>query len=162
MKITKDYALAAAKAFEEIPIKDGRPFNFVYVSGSGATFKPGRLTPIFGRVKGETELALAEMRKANANFRANTVRPGGIDREHHDAIKRYLPESGAIQRTASNVLFTVLRSTYKDSLSPTKPLGQFLVQMAMGERNDLEGPGVEKIGDFTVVENSAIRRYMSW
>ena len=75
VKITKDYALRAAEAFRALGTPE-RPFNFVYVSGEGSTLTPGRFTPIFGRVKGETEKALAEMRSAEpASFHACSVQP---------------------------------------------------------------------------------------
>ena len=55
------------------------PFTFVYVSGEGATQKPGMLTPIFGRIKGETETALFEFGQQNPMFKLYNVRPGGVD-----------------------------------------------------------------------------------
>lgn len=115
------------------------------------------MTPIFGRVKGETELALAEMRKANPLFRASTIRPSFIDRAAHDEIKPYLPEQAAYLR----VFGPVVRTAMKSSWSPTRPLGEFLTQVAMGRLDaQLQGPGVDKVGDFPVVENFAFRRIM--
>ena len=68
-----------------------QPFNFVYVSGEGATLEPGRWTQLYGRVNGETEAALAGMRKANPLLRALSVRPALVDPGTHDAIHPYLP-----------------------------------------------------------------------
>jgi hypothetical protein len=160
VRITKTFALAAAEAFQTIPTEDSAPFNFVYISGLGATFKPGFLTPIFGRVKGETELALAEMRKKNPNFHAMSIRPGAIDSTDHEAIKPYVPKMGVMASTTLAVLRPLLRAPMKSSWSPTIPLGQFMVEMAMGKRNGLEGPGVDKVGDFPVIENGAFWRAM--
>jgi hypothetical protein len=56
--ITHDYALSAAKAFSSM----GKPeFRFVYLSGQGSTWEPGYSTQMFGKVKGETEKALAQL-----------------------------------------------------------------------------------------------------
>ena len=162
IKITKSYTLAAAKALEQNATPD-RPFNFVLVSGDGSTFTPGALTPLFGRVKGETELALAAMRKANPQFRASTVRPSFVDAASHEAIKPYIPEPPFSQRAAVGVLGPVIRGFGKSRWSPTEPLGKFLVGMAQATweaQGKLEGKGLEKVGDFPVVENTAIRRVM--
>lgn len=127
----------------------------MYVSGNGATFAPGRLTPIFGRVKGETELRLAEMRKANPAFHASSIRPAFIDSAAHDAIKPYLPSTGVL----ATVFGPGLRAFAKSRWSPTEPLGKFMTEMAMGRWDaSLEGLGIEKVGDFPVVENVGFRR----
>ncbi|OKL56451.1 hypothetical protein UA08_08219 [Talaromyces atroroseus] len=54
----------------------GEPFDFVYVSGSGATTTPGRFSALFARLKGEAEMALAGL-----------LRPAFIDVKEHSAIK---------------------------------------------------------------------------
>ncbi|KEF53769.1 uncharacterized protein A1O9_10170 [Exophiala aquamarina CBS 119918] len=87
--ITKDYALAAAKAFSSLRGADtdsdtsssagsremkklaagasaaaqdySRKFKFIYISGEGATQTPKWYTPLFGRVKGLTEQALISL-----------------------------------------------------------------------------------------------------
>ncbi|KAM0554945.1 hypothetical protein ACHAPJ_006681 [Fusarium lateritium] len=60
--IHKDFPLTAANAFAQLSTKsDDEPFRFVYVSGLGATTTPGFFTSFFGRIKGEAELALAEL-----------------------------------------------------------------------------------------------------
>jgi len=158
VKITKDYALTAAKAFQALP-EQNEPFNFVYVSGNGATLQPGRFTPIFGRVKGETELALSEFRKQNPWFHASSVRPGFVDPATHDAIKSYIPPPGMLKSGLMTVLSPVIRTAAKSSWSPTQQLGQFLVEMAMGKKESgLAGDGIEKIGDFKIVNTDAINK----
>ncbi|KAF2669648.1 putative nucleoside-diphosphate-sugar epimerase [Microthyrium microscopicum] len=160
VKITKTFTMAAAEAFQAIETENGKPFNFVYVSGLGATLTPGRFTPIFGRVKGETELALAELRKKNPSFHAMSMRPGGIDSTGHDAINPYVPKLRLFEGTVITLLGPALRVALKSSWSPTPLLGQFLVQMAMGERDDIKGAGVEKVGELPIIENSAFRRVL--
>lgn len=58
-RITTEYAVEAAKAFSSLT--DGNPesFSFVYLSGQGAAWRPGFLTQMFGKVKGEAELGSA-------------------------------------------------------------------------------------------------------
>ncbi|KAK4031180.1 hypothetical protein C8A01DRAFT_21570 [Parachaetomium inaequale] len=161
--ITKSYPLAAAQAFQSLPSKaeTKEPFHFVYVSGDGATFTPGRLTPIFGRVKGETELALAEMQKSNpSSFRATTVRPGFVDWTGHEEIKPFLPDLGTFKNVAGSIMSPVMKYAAKSKWSPTEPLGRFLTGMATGLWDGaLGGEGVERLpGGFTVVENTGVRR----
>lgn len=158
VRITKDYALAAARAFQNLP-PENEPFNFVYVSGGGTTLQPGRFTPLFARVKGETELALSEMRTANPLFHAMSMRPYFIDYIAHDAIKPYIPNQGLIRSTAMAAIGPIIRAGVKSQWSPTIPLGQFLVELAAGGyRNQLQGDGIEKLAGFAIIDNLAFRR----
>ncbi|KAG6363910.1 hypothetical protein INS49_009013 [Diaporthe citri] len=149
VRITKDFTLRAAEAFQALGSEE-QPFNFVYVSGEGSTTRPGRLTPTFGRVKGETERALAEMRRANPSFRASSIRPAFVDAAQHDAIRPYVPATGAAWRAMLAVVGPPIRSLAKGSWSPTLPMGRFMAEMAMGRWEDgmrAGGPAVERIGD---------------
>ncbi|CAN8102790.1 unnamed protein product [Discula destructiva] len=159
VKITKKFALRAAEAFQTLGTET-QPFNFVYVSGDGATQQPGRFTPIFGRVKGETETQLAAMRAANpASFHASSVRPAFIDAAAHDAIKPYLPPSGLAKAVLGPPFGMVARTFWKSMCSPTEPLGKFLAEMAMGRWDaSFRGLGVETLGELPVLENAAFRR----
>jgi hypothetical protein len=160
VKITKDYALEAAKAFADLP-GSSEPFRFIYVSGEGATHDPGRFSPIFARVKGETELALAELRKSNAKLWTDTVRPGMVDPIDHEAIKPFIPNSERplAYRLGEQVLAPVMRTMLKSHVSPTEPLGRFMTDMAMGKYDGkLSGNGVIRVGDSSIVENVGFRR----
>ncbi|KAJ0115616.1 nucleoside-diphosphate-sugar epimerase [Diaporthe amygdali] len=160
IKITKDFTLRAAEAFQTLGSEE-QPFNFVFVSGEGTTHNPGRFTPIFGRVKGETEKALAEMRKANPSFHASSIRPAFVDAAHHDAIKPYIPAQGLARDAMLAVLGPPVRAFLKGSWSPTLPMGRFMTEMAMGKFDTqmrAGGPAIEKIGEFPVLGNSAFRR----
>ncbi|KAK3903390.1 hypothetical protein C8A05DRAFT_32889 [Staphylotrichum tortipilum] len=163
--ITKTYPLAAAKAFQSLPqnSKTEEPFHFVYVSGEGATFTPGRLTPFFGKVKGEAELSLGEIQASNpASFRATSVRPAFVDWTGHEEIKPFLPDFGLIKNVAGSVMSPIVRFAAGSSWSPTKPLGKFLTGMAMGMWDGaLDGEGVERLpSGLAVVRNTGIRRVM--
>ncbi|EON95839.1 putative nucleoside-diphosphate-sugar epimerase protein [Phaeoacremonium minimum UCRPA7] len=90
VKITRDWPAEAAKAFQALT-PENEPFNFVYVSGVGATTEPGLFSAFWARIKGEAELALADIRKENPLLRASSVRLGFGSEAKHDAIKPYLP-----------------------------------------------------------------------
>ncbi|KAI0846720.1 putative nucleoside-diphosphate-sugar epimerase [Daldinia vernicosa] len=158
VKITKDYTLAASEAFQKLGSEE-KPFNFVYVSGTGATTQPGRFSAIFARVKGETELALAEMRKANPSFHASSIRPAFIDSASHDAIKPYIPAKTPLYAAAYVLLGVPMRYVAKSYWSPTQDLGRFLTEMAMGRYKDqFKAKDIQLEGEFPILENSAFRR----
>ncbi|KAI1371429.1 putative nucleoside-diphosphate-sugar epimerase [Hypoxylon crocopeplum] len=158
VKITKDYALAASKAFQTLA-SEQEPFNFVYVSGGGATTQPGRFSAIFARVKGETELALAEMRRANPLFHGSSIRPAYIDASKHDAIKPYIPVQNALYRALNPIMGPAIRFGAQWAWSPTPDLGRFLTEMAMGRYKDqFKAKDIQMEGEFPILENSAFRR----
>lgn len=129
------------------------------MSALGANLQPGRFTPIFARVKGETETALAEMRKANPAFHASSIRPAGIDATFHYAIKPYLPATGLVKKCLLLPSSLLIRNFWKSLDSPTEPLGRFMTEMAMGKWDaKYSGVGIEKLGQFPVLENTAFRR----
>ena len=147
VKITKDYPLVAADAFTGL---NDKGFNFVYVSGEGATHSPGRFSQIFARVKGETELALLGFSEQHPNVRSIITRPGGVDGTYQPAIKEvfegWKQKQGLAIRAAAPVLLPLLRATYKNMISPTEELGKTLVELAMREEGTpLKGPGVEGV-----------------
>lgn len=182
VRITKEYSLAAAKAFATLPTSDEgastsssppAPFRFVYVSGEGATHTPGRFSATFARVKGETEKALAELSTTTAGgggreslLRADSVRPGFVDAARHAAIKPYIPDPGLMYNASALTLGTVIRSAYRRMHSPTEVLGVFMTQLAAGGIDDakMEGPGASRVGSSPsapwVVENVGFRRIM--
>ncbi len=158
IKITKDYALVAASAFQTLATAS-TPFNFVFVSGQGTTVKPGAMTPLFGRVKGETELALAAQRRAHPLFHASSVRPAYVDASTHDAIKPYLPKNGLQWRAAEGALGPVVRCAVQSAWSPTQDLGKFLTEMAMGQYKDqFKAKDIQMEGEFPILANTAFRR----
>ncbi|KAL6861144.1 hypothetical protein J3F83DRAFT_762965 [Trichoderma novae-zelandiae] len=159
IKITKDYALAAARAFSTLSTSEDRPFRFVYVSGEGATQEPGHFTATFARTKGETEVALAEMSNELRTMRAYSVRLGAVDASQHDAIKKYIPDPGALYRAMGTFLYPVIRSLMPLGLSPTDIASECLCKMAMGKLDDkLEGPGAVRNGLSWTLNNKAMRR----
>jgi hypothetical protein len=158
VKITKDYALAASRAFQGLA-HENEPFNFVYVSGAGATTEPGRFSAIFARVKGETELALAALRKQNPLMHTVSARPAAVDATAHKAVHDYLPTPPLSYRMMAPLFLTPIRVALPSFHSPTEELGQVLTEMAMG-KHLITSPArdISMIGQFPILENSALRK----
>lgn len=167
VKITQDYALAAAASFASLgqpqQQQQRRPFRFVYVSGEGATQTPGHFSAIFARVKGETEQRLVDLAGASQGaLQADSVRPAFVDAAQHEAIRPYIPDPGLLARAAATVLGPVVRAALPGSHSPTPMLGSFLTQMALGTKDDagLQASGAFRLGPSWIVPNVAIRKSM--
>ncbi|KAJ5261072.1 hypothetical protein N7478_011667 [Penicillium angulare] len=161
IKITKDYALAAAKAFSTLK-PSNPPFRFIHVSGEGATQDPGYFSPIFARTKGEVESLLGDLSAKDPNaFRADSVRPAFVDPEVHHAIKPYVPGVSFVQKLSVTLLGPGIKYIYKSMHSPTNYLGPFLTEMAMGRMDaKLSGSGTFELGGGWVVENKGMRRML--
>lgn len=187
VKITKDFPLAAAAAFETLPLsspsssspspdQNKEPFRFIYVSGEGTTTTPlsskpllSRLTtPWFAIIKGQAELALSQL--SSPTFVPFSMRPAFIDAAAHPAIHPYIPKVSGLYTLSNCVLGPPIRAGYKKMWSPTEHLGKFLVEMAMGKwdetiRKEAEasnGNGFEKLeGGSVVVGNEGWRRIAS-
>ncbi|KAK7211440.1 hypothetical protein V2G26_018618 [Clonostachys chloroleuca] len=156
--ITKDFPLAAAKAFSTLS-PEQEPFRFIYVSGGGATIEPNSFTPFYGRVKGETEVALSKLR--TSRFHIESVRPAGVDASNHAAIKPYIPDPGLVYNAMGIVLGPLMRTVLRPLHSPTEQLGQFLVGMAMGKYDkqlEVGGNGITNLGGSRILDNWAFRR----
>ncbi|KAF2733762.1 hypothetical protein EJ04DRAFT_494793 [Polyplosphaeria fusca] len=150
IEITHDYPLAAAKAFSTL--HPDSPFQFVFVSGEGATQTPGMFTPIFGKIKGQVEQALLDFSKTVSNFNLYNVRPAGVDWREHSEIHGFMPQQAAYKKP----ILPVLDMVYKNMLTPTRELGKILTELAMSKGEPLEGQGVGMGG--RLVSNVAIRR----
>ncbi|KAI8665550.1 hypothetical protein LRP88_03950 [Fusarium phalaenopsidis] len=156
--ITKDFPLAAVRAFSNLA-SDDEPFRFIYVSSGGATLNPGLSTPFYGRVKGEVERALSELRTPRLHI--ESVRPVGVDASNHDAIKPHLPDPGVAYHAMSFVLGPLMRTLLHPLHSPTDKLGSFLAEMAMGKYDkqlDAGGKGITDLNGSRILDNWAFRR----
>ncbi|KAI4161554.1 MAG: hypothetical protein L6R39_000044 [Caloplaca ligustica] len=154
-EITVDYPSAAAKAFASL----SDPFNFVYVSGEGATTTPGRLTPFFGRVKGQIESQLLKLsaEPGCAALRVYSLRPAGVDPKFHPEIHQWIPKlQPATKAYLLPPALAAIRTLSPAFISPTRELGQILVQLAMSDGEPLSGPGIS--GEGRTVSNAAMRR----
>ncbi|RAK94986.1 putative nucleoside-diphosphate-sugar epimerases [Aspergillus ibericus CBS 121593] len=156
VKITVDYPLAAAKAFSTL----SDSFNFVYVSGEGATQSPGLLTPFFGRVKGECEQALIGLSSQYPSLKPYSVRPAMVDPTYDPQVQQpYLQrpdQSTLAKKMLRGVLGPALRGAYPSAVSPTQYLGRFLTDLASGDGKPLQGEGVT--GEGRIISNKAFRR----
>ncbi|UPL00859.1 hypothetical protein LCI18_011793 [Fusarium solani-melongenae] len=161
IKITKDYALAGAKAFADLAPND-EPFRFIFVSGQSSTQNPGPFTNRYARVKGETELLLSEMRSTYPRLITEAVGPGVVSERDHAAIKPYVPDQGFFHNSARAVLGPPVRMAFPSLDSPTEPLGKFLVEMAMGrfdKQLDEGGSDITTLkGGMRVLKNPAFLR----
>ncbi|KJK67403.1 hypothetical protein P875_00117165 [Aspergillus parasiticus SU-1] len=155
VKITVDYPLAAAKAFSGL----SDSFNFVYVSGEGATQEPGRFTPYYGRIKGDCESALIELSKKYPSLKPYSVRPGLVDPTYDSptlASVMQRPDFTATKRMLLGTIGPLTRQFYSKGVSPTKDLGRFLTDLAKGNGQPLTGEGVS--GNGWIISNAAFRR----
>ncbi|KAK4942216.1 hypothetical protein LTR10_017973 [Elasticomyces elasticus] len=166
VQITRDFTLSAARAFSSLPSTTTNAqqtkFRFVYVSGMGATQTPGRFTPLFGRVKGETETALLKL-AAESEFRAKlcafNVRPAAVDGRNQPWLWRGVlrDKRSAAQRVYLPAVIAPIKWVGREGwLSPTEELGRVLVDMALDSTTRYEGDGVHEEG--TILDNVALRR----
>ncbi len=161
ISIMRDYALAAARAFGSNPAREaGRPFKFVFVSGEGATTTPGHFTPIFGRVKGETERKLLELNGSVecADLRVYSARPGAVDPGADPAVAKATEVKRRTgMRKLEPYMMPVLRVLVSNMVSPTKELGRVLTDLALKDGERLkDGPGIS--GEGRTIANVALRK----
>ncbi|KAL8775544.1 MAG: hypothetical protein Q9209_000040 [Squamulea sp. 1 TL-2023] len=158
-KITYDYALAAAKAFASL----SSTFNFVYISGEGATHSPGRFTPLFARVKGDAETSLLALRSDRPGLRIWNVRPAFID-ESQNPLKE--GPDVMVKKLAYRAA-PLLRIVWPSGVSPTGPLAELLESCALETasiedvKDRIQGTGVTvEEGDTlgVLLANKGIRR----
>ncbi|KAL2862962.1 uncharacterized protein BJX67DRAFT_385195, partial [Aspergillus lucknowensis] len=138
-------------------------FNFVYVSGEGATQTPGPLTPFFGRIKGQCETALIDLSKKHPSLRPYSVRPAYVDPAHDpkvlEAMRRRPDQQTLTKKALHTVMGPVMRGIFTKSDSPTQHLGRFLTDVARGDGAPFkagEGEGVS--GGGWIISNVAFRR----
>lgn len=158
VKITRDWPAEAAKAFQALT-PENEPFNFVYVSGVGATTEPGLFSAFWARIKGEAELALADIRKENPLLRASSVRLGFGSEAKHDAIKPYLPSRPYYEKVL-RASEPAIRAVMPSIWTPTEYFGRFLTDLALGRYQDQlrASKGIRMVGNMPIIENSAFRR----
>jgi hypothetical protein len=125
--------------------------------GEGATTEPGIFTPMFGKVKGEAEKALLELSKTTPSLKPYSLRPAGVDSKYHPEIQPFIPRNTSFMlKTSHAVLLPILRTVGTNMVSPTKELGQVLVDLAMSDGKPLQGKGV--LGDGRTISNVGMRR----
>lgn len=158
--ITYDYPIAAAKTFATL----SPSFNFVHVSGEGATRDPGRFTQLFARTKGHAESELLSLMSESPSLRVYNVRPGFID----DSGAKLKEGKKSFMYALADRLAPALKILYPSGHSPTGNLAEVLVRcveetggpeevkkMMMGKGITWEGEG-DGVG--VLIENVGMRR----
>ena len=180
VKITKDYTIEAAKAFSSLrdptgnSSEDAKKFKFIYVSGEGATLHPRPWTPIFGRLKGETERTLLEVSKTaqySPLLSVYSVRPAAVDGNNQPWLWNHTlnEKRTAFQRFYLKTLMVPIRWGWIGEAmhSPTEELGRVVVEMALGEQRGMfeVGDGVDKESEGRTLGNKRLRmlgRGLGW
>lgn len=112
---------------------------------------------MFGKVKGEAEQALLELSKTTPNLKPYSLRPAGVDPTHQPEIHPFIPKDKQLwYKVAQAVLLPVFRGVASNMVSPTKELGQVLVDLAMSDGKPLEGKGV--LGEGRTISNVGMRK----
>ncbi|KAL2421215.1 hypothetical protein ABEF95_006445 [Exophiala dermatitidis] len=149
---------------------DNSKFNFIYVSGRGATTQnPKPWTPFFAHVKGETEAALLTLCKTQpyaSSLAVYSVRPAAVDGHNQPWLWRDILSTHrtALQRSYLSAAMVSLRWATRIGLapglhSPTEELGRVLVDMAVDDsRAPYSGSDPDVTGEGRVLENSVLRR----
>lgn len=107
---------------------------------------------MYERVKGEVEKSLFDFYKKTPNFRLYTMRPAGVDWRDHPEIHPFMPS----QPWWKKLLIGPIDAVYKPMISPTKPMGRILTELAMSKGEPLEGDDIQMEG--RLVPNVAFRR----
>jgi len=153
VKITLDWPLVAAKEFSTL----NDHFRFIYVSGEGATTKPGILTPYFGKIKGQAERELIDLSKSTPSLDVISMRPGGIDWAGHPEVAEEMKQRKTSFGTkAVEYIIPVFKAVMPSMLSPTRDLGKFLVDLALKLDWHPKGPGTFEDG--AIVSNTGFLR----
>ena len=80
-----------------------------------------------------------------------------MDPDLQPEIKPFIPKpQGFMYKVAVPVLRPLFRATWSNMVSPTRELGQVLVDLAMGDGKPLEGEGIS--GEGRTLSNIAVRR----
>lgn len=125
-----------------------------------ATQTPGRLTPLFGRVKGQCEAALIDLSKKYSSLRPYSVRPAYVDAAQDPKVLELIRQRPDQQTWTKKSLHTligpIMRNMVTKSHSPTPYLGKFLTDIAKGDGKPLTGEGIS--GEGWIISNTAFRR----
>lgn len=160
LQITRDYPLAAARAFSTLRGEgesesesgsgdknendDSKKFKFIYISGEGATTTPKWHTPQFGRVKGEAEqalLSLSQQPSYRDRLAVYSARPGGVDGLRQPWVwdPVMYEKRTAFQRAYLRLLLPPIALLWSSGHSPTAELGRALVEMAVDSSREPYG-----------------------
>ena len=172
--ITHTWPVAAARAFATL----APCFNFVYISGEGATQTPSFMSPFFARTKGDAETSLLQLsnvrgsgvNEREASLKSSTkatdrglqcysVRLGFVDAAGHDEIRPYVPQPPLSYTLSAMVLGPVIRNFIPSMYNPTSELGKVLVQLGGGK--GISDEDRAKIDAERILNKSTIQRLVT-
>jgi hypothetical protein len=108
-------------------------------------------------VKGQAERALLELSKTTLSLKPYSARQAVVDVTYRKEIHPFIPRQKQLMIPADNaVLLLVFRAVYTKMVSPTKELGQALVDLAMSDGRPLPGKGI--LDEGRTISNIGIRR----
>jgi hypothetical protein len=110
------------------------------------------LTTTYERVKGQVEKSLFDFSRATPNFKFYTVRPAGVDWREHPEIHPFMPN----QPLWKKVLIGSIGAVHKPMITPTRPMGRIMTELAMSKGEPLEGEDMQMDG--RAMPNVAFRR----
>lgn len=119
---------------------------------------PGVFTPIFGRIKGQTEAALLKLSQ-DSQYRSlhpYSLRPAAVDPASQPEIQGFIPEIPTFRKIASTILRPFIRIAWPSMHSPTADLGRALINLALSDGAPLPGDGIS--GEGRTISNSGMRR----
>jgi len=128
--ITKDYALAAAKAFATLAQPPAK-FTFCYLSGQGASWSSSRI--LFARVKGQAEKALAELPRTVPNLRVYSFRPAYIHHSHP------VPDAGFSQKYVGPLLAPIFTTLFTSMICPDSDLAKGMIEVGLNGHSSKGG-----------------------
>lgn len=109
-------------------------------------------TATYEKVKGQVEKAMFDFYKATPNFNLYTTRPAGVDWRDHPEIHPFIPSQPWWKKT----LIPAINTLYNPMITPTRPMGKIMTELAMRKGEPLEGKDIQMEG--TLVTNVAMRR----
>lgn len=108
---------------------------------------------LFGVVKGRAESSLLSLTQKHPSLKPFSVRPAAVDPSTHSAILPYIP---AISPIKKYFLTPAIKTLISGSHSPTPELAKVLVDLAMGDGQELKGDGIS--GSGRTISNKAMKR----
>ncbi|GAA6037794.1 hypothetical protein JCM8097_005041 [Rhodosporidiobolus ruineniae] len=169
-RLTVDWPLAAAKAFEGLRVGDGgerRKFVFAYVSGHGTDQEEGKASAMFGRVKGLTlstsriagkaERVLADLPSSGSPYLAPySFRPAGIFPVQPTPELSWL-HRGAVG-IAKPIFFTLMPSMAIKADDLARGMIEACLKAVKSEASEIEGwPGKGKLGNEATFDTNEIK-----
>ena len=121
------------------------------------------MTPYFGKVKGQAETQLIKLEESCPSLRPYSLRPAMVDPKGHPEVLEATSgrKVSALMGMAEAFAGPVVRTLMPGSVSPTQPLGEFMVKLATGDGKPIEPKNGDVEMDGRILTNKAFRRLMA-